>query len=277
VRNLVVLGVVFTPAAAALTADSIFNNLGNPYLYANNPPFVMLAAVLVVTLAALAALWSCRTAISPSQALMQALLFLTFIITPATAFHRLRDVPSHIAWRFGVALLVYTFLLVLAAAAPLLRRLPSTILVRRAAVVVVTMLTFVLLWQGAWITAREPQNAWILHDQFDHPVGVDGYYSAYDYARHNISNSVIHVENGLAYFLYGPGYSNTPTKLQYPLEMADQVPQPTPDYFVIFKPDWQALDGSGVFPPSLDSQEWQQAWGLVYNDGEGRVYQKIDP
>ena len=278
VRNLAVLGVVFTPAASALAADSVFNNLGNPYLVARNLPFMMLVGVLLVTLAAvgLQALRFLRV-ISPSLALMQALLFLTFIITPATAFHRVRDVPSHIAWRFGVALLAYTFLITVSAAAPLLRRLPRTRWARSTAVGAAALLTALMLVMGSWITARQPENAWILHDQFDHPVGVDGYYSAYDYARQNISSSVIHVENGLAYLLYGPGYTNTPTKLQYPLEMADRVPQPTPEYFVIFRPDWQALDGSGEFPTALDSTEWQEKWQLVYNDGEGRVYQIVQP
>jgi hypothetical protein len=278
VRNLAVLGVVFTPAASALAADSIFNNLGNPFLYARNLPFVMLVGVLLVTLAALG-LQATRLlpSLSPSLALMQALLFLNFIVTPATAFHRLRDVPSHIAWRFGVALLAYTFLVALTAVAPLLLRVPQTRFIRRTALGAAALLTAMMLVLGSWITTREPENTWILHDQFDKPVGVHGYYSAYDYAHQNIRRSVIHVENGLAYLLYGPGYTNTPTKLQYPLEMADRVPQPTPDYFVIFRPDWQAQDGSGNFPTALDSPEWQGKWLLVYNDGEGRVYQKITP
>jgi hypothetical protein len=278
IRNLIVLGVVFTPAAGALSADSIFNNLGNPYLYSLNFPFGLLLTTFGLVLAGAVGLLLTRS-LSPSIVAVQALLFLTFIITPATAFHRVRDVPSHIAWRFGVSLLAYSILIALLLLEIPLQRLFLAIKQRSrsltmTAFVCIWIVTAAIVWRGRWITVREPQNAWILQDQFSESVGIDGYWSAYDYVQQNIQDSVIHIENGLAYYLYGPGYTNTPTKLQYPLEMEDKVPQPVPEYFVTFRRAWESEKDEGEFPASLASSSWQDEWVLLYDDSEGRVYQK---
>lgn len=287
-RNLIVLGTVFTPAARHLQAESIASNLLNPFLYSFNFPFLLLLAVTAITLLSLLGLRWLKS-LSPGIAGVQALLFLTFLITPATAFHRLLDVPSHIAWRFGVALLAFSFLAGLLWIEPLLLRLygaaqaPPRL---KPAIAAVWLITLLLAWRGGWAAAHEPGNRWILRDQFSEPAGMDGYWSAYDYVQKNIRHAVIHIENGLAYYLYGPGYTNTPTKLQYPLEMEDKVVQPTPDYFVIFSTDWESQlkgaeegetppgPGGGQFPPSLDSEDWLVDWDLIYDDGQGRVYRK---
>jgi len=278
VRNIAVLGVIFTPAAAALQADSILSNLRNPNLYALNFQFLLLAGALL--LSAWAWLASSRIkSLAPSIAAALTLLLLSFASTPASAFQGDRSVPAHLAWRFGSALMAWCALvLLLTFDAPLaglfqwLERQGSRL--QLAAAGAVCAVCTLVLWRGWWITAYEPQNSWILRDQFDHPVGVDGYWSAYDYVQKNIRNSIIHIENGLAYYLYAPGYTNTPTKLQYPLEMADRVPQPMPGYFVIFRRDWITNDGSGEFPASLDGEAWKQKWTLIYADSEGRVYKR---
>ena len=121
-----------------------------------------------------------------------------------------------------------------------------------------------------------PQNTGILEDQFAQSVGVDGYYSAYDYVQRNIRNAVIQVENGLPIYLYGPGFTNTPTKLQYPVGAANLVEQSEPDYFVIFRTRWQE-DPNGVvgeFPDYLNVESWMEKWSLIYQDEQGRVYER---
>lgn len=278
IRNMIVLGVIFTPAASTLQKDSIAYNLGNPFLYHFNFQFIMLTGTLFVLLAAFIGLRRIKS-ISPSIVGILALLFVSFMITPASAFQRVRDVPAHIAWRFGIALMVYCSIVVLLMfEKPLLKIFEFLCkqrwVMRTSVLAALGVVTVVMLWRGWWMTAYEPQNGWILRDQFSEAVGVDGYWSAYDYVQKNIRGAVIHIENGLAYYLYGPGFTNTPTKLQYPLEMEDKVPQPVPDYFTIFRPDWEANDGSGEFPAVLNSEEWQQKWKLVYDDNEGRVYKK---
>jgi hypothetical protein len=278
IRNLVVLGVIFTPAASALQGDSIINNLMNPNLYSLNFQFVLLLAALLLCGWAWLAMGRINS-ISPSIAATLTLLFISFVVTPASAFQGDRSVPSHLAWRFGASLLAYcllmlllTFDIPLVSIFEFIKKQGCRLQIATAGIIWV--FCAFILWRGFWITSYEPQNGWILRDQFAQPVGVDGDWSAYDYVQKNIRHAVIHVENGLAYYLYGPGYTNIPTKLQYPLEMADKVPQPVPDYFVIFRRDWQAGNGSGQFPASLDSDSWKQKWELIYDDGEGRVYKK---
>ena len=280
VRNLAALGVIFTPAAAHLQAESIASNLGNPYLYTPNFQFLLLPGVLGLLLAAIISLRFTGN-LSPRIVGIFALLFIAFTITPASAFHRRLDVPSHIAWRFGVALLAYSALALLLIVDNPLQRFFLAIknragLLAKGTLAAVILLTAVMAWRGAWIVRYEPQNSWILVDQFSEPLGVDDYWSAYDFVQQEIRHSVIQVENGLLYYLYGPGYTNRPTRLQYPLEMADRVPQPVPQYYVIFRPDWQADDPqSGEFPDSLEQDGWKERWSLIYDDGEGRVYQAI--
>lgn len=277
IRNLAVIGTVLTPASAALNAGSIFNNLFNPYLYVVNYPLIMLILVLLATLAAWVGTRFIK-ALSPALLITQTGLIAAFIFTPVTAFHERLDIPGHIAWRFGVTLLSYTFLILIAALENPMQRVLAFIKRRGAGgywggAVLLILLSTTLLWQGSWLLEKQPGNEWVLRDQFSKPVGVDGYWSAYDYVQKNIRHSVIRIENGIAYYLYGPEFTNTPTKLQYPLEMENLVEQPVPDYFVVFSRTWQS-DEPGEFLPELNEPAWEAQWQMIYGDAEGRVYRK---
>ncbi len=104
-----------------------------------------------------------------------------------------------------------------------------------------------------------PEKAFVLHDQYDHSVGVNGYNSAYDYVQKNIHHSVVIVENGLPYYLYDAGLTNSVTRSR------------PADYEVFLQTAWL---GEGGYPDTLGQPEWAQKWQLVYEDPEGRVYQR---
>jgi len=273
IRNFVVLGRIYTPAANNLMAESIASNITNPNLYTANFPFILFILVIGISLLSLVLAWNTNY-FSKTIAGCSLLLLITFIFTPATAFHKYLDVPSHIAWRFGITLILYNLLITMLLVENWINKTLDWMAKRQGIpmkILLVWSFIALILLRGGWLLQKEPQNQIILRDEYTQPVGENGYYSAYDFIQQNIRNSVIHIENGVVYYAYGPGYTNTPTKLQYPLEMEDQVTQPVPDYFVIFKPD----DAGADFPPSLDSSAWLQAWELIYSDQEGRIYRKI--
>ena len=273
IRNLVILGRIYTPAANTLLAESIASNISNPNLYTLNFPFLIFLIAIGITLLSIVFVWK-TDYLSNTIAGCSLLLLITFVFTPATAFHKFLDVPAHIAWRFGITLLLYNFLIAILL---MEKWITNTLewMAKREWIFVKVILIWgfiaLVLARGGWLLQKEPQNQIILRDEYSQSVGENGYYSAYDFVQKNIRNSVIHIENGVLYYVYGPGYTNTPTKLQYPLEMENQVSQPIPDYFVIFKPD----DIGADFPQSLESNEWLNKWELIYSDREGRVYRKI--
>jgi len=119
---------------------------------------------------------------------------------------------------------------------------------------------------GAWITWSQrdlletyPEKVIVLHDEYDHPVGVDGYYSAYDYVQKNVHNSVVIIENGLPFYLYDAGLTNTVTRSR------------PADYILYLQTAWTGPRG---YPDMLAGGDWAKTWRLIYEDEEGRVYQR---
>lgn len=279
IRNLFIMGMVFSPGVRSYMNWSIGYNFGNPNLYAVTPTFLIL--LVVIGLLIVSVITSLRIG-KPvwSTTLTLAVLLLAFIYTPVSAFLGSVDEPAHIAWRFGSALLAFSVLVFIQFIEPWLLKLIVCIQKKREnqlfGSLIIAGLAIFTVWNAFWLMADSPQNAIILEDQFTHPVGVDGYYSAYDYVQRNIQDSVIQIENGLPIYLYGPDFSNTPTKLQYPVGAADLVEQPEPQYFVIFRTVWQENSDSleGKFPDYLDSESWDEKWSLIYRDDQGRVYQR---
>jgi hypothetical protein len=102
-------------------------------------------------------------------------------------------------------------------------------------------------------------NGIILQDQFIQSVGNNRYRSAYDYVQHNVRNSVIWVENGLPFYIYGPGFTNTISR------------KTNPDYLVVIHTNW--FGGGQVFVPSYMSKaDLLKNFKLVYQDDQGSVY-----
>lgn len=273
VRNLIVIRVVFPKAVWVYQTWSIAYNLTNSFFYRYVPKnlwFVVLALVLCLILA----FWRKNPTWKMAAALV--LVFITFTVTPESAFFARTDQPTMIAWRFGMVLLVYEFVLLLAAAEPLIRRAYAWVVGKAALQWIVTggviLASLGMIWQLRPLLDYRPKNAIVLRDQFREPVGVDGYYSAYDYVQKNIRNSVIQVDNGVLYYVYGPGFTNYPTKLQYPLGMEQMVKQLVPQYYLVFSRAW--ISEQQGFPAYVDSPGWDSKWALIYSDPEGRIYRR---
>jgi len=200
-----------------------------------------------------------------TQAWSFGLLFVAFIITPAGAFSGNTSVPAEIAWRFGVALLAFAYLILLALFDVPLRGVYA--LVMRYTSLQMLVALFVLgfsvglVLQNRYLLSANPQNTIVVHDQFRDPVGVDGYHSAYDYVQQNVHNAVVYVENGLPFYVYDKGFTNTVTRSK------------PAGYEVIFQTDWFNT-GISAYPDWVNDPQWQQNWTLVYEDSQGRVYQR---
>lgn len=274
VRNLLAMQAVFSEGVMELSKLSIVNNLGNPFFYNYLPKNLIYIVTMLVVVTLLAIF---RKRFSRGQAGVFWLMFVSFVVTPVTAFVNTTQVPTAIAWRFGFALLVFSFLLLLVLFEPLgvygwravEKRAPMLGTAIGGAALAIAL---ILASNDRAILSLNPYNQIVLTDQYRDPVGINGYHSAYDYVRQNIHNSVIQVENGLPFFLYGPGYTNSPTRLQYPLGRADRVKQLTPEYYVIFQTGW--FGGERGYPSFLGDSKWQDKWILIYEDTEGRVYQR---
>lgn len=91
------------------------------------------------------------------------------------------------------------------------------------------------------------------------PVGVKGYYSVYDYIQKNVRDSIVWVENGLEYYVYGQSYTNTVSR------------ENSPDYVVVIKTDWFGEGGLEI-PSYFDPDGWQNYYSVVYEDPQGTVF-----
>jgi hypothetical protein len=261
-RNYVAMRAFFSEGVMELQKWSIASNLANPFFYRYIPRnLIVLSGLLVV--AFLLSLIIKRPSRSLGATFL--LLFASFIVTPASAFLNDTQTPTQIAWRFAVALLAYCFLVLLNLLGPLLVRVYDWILGKwwawSPSAILVLLFTGWLVWDNQALLVPNPKNAIVLRDQFREPVGVDGYHSAYDYVQQNIRDSVIHVDNGLPFYLYDLQFTNSTTH------------QRQMDYYVVFKTTWFNGMEAG-YPEHIDTAEWEANWKLIYEDSQGRVYQR---
>jgi hypothetical protein len=259
IRNLVAQGMLFSAGTMHLSAWSIASNLTNPYFYENIPQHLYIVLAIIV----LAAIVSVFKRSLRFDVIIVLLLLITFALTPASAFFGSTQERAQIAWRFALALLAYILLLLMALFEPVI--LPVYRWIARTNFVAIPLALFVLAF-GSWcvwsqrdLLATYPKNEIVLHDQFRQSVGVDGYYSAYDYVQKNVRNSVVIIENGLPYYLYDPGFTNSVTRSR------------PADYIVYLQTPWI---NEGGYPETLDQPEWSKTWLLVYEDTQGRVYKR---
>jgi hypothetical protein len=275
-RNVAVMGVVFSEGLIPLQQHSIAFNLTNPLFYEHIPRNLFgLLAIVVVALGGSALFRFPSWQIS----CVMAVLFMSFILTPSTAFGAEEDVAAAIKWRLGMAALGYSFIVLLllfqrliGPALDLLRRRRALIWVSAAAIILATAF---VTYQSRGLLKLHTRNYRLVHDPYQEAVGAEGYHSVYDYIQRNIRNSVIHIERGLPYYAYGPGYTNLPTRMQHPLGRAWMVPQPEPDYFLIFETGWWGQRKG--YPDSLSESSFKQHWELIYADSKARLYRRINP
>lgn len=261
-RNLLALHTLFTSAVLKLGALSIASNLANPNLYKYIPVylyFFLAVAGLFLILALL------RKRISLPAAITLLVLLAGFAVTPASAFHGSTANHAEIAWRFAISFISYALILLLALVSPLLQKLIGWASRYRVALFILAIgalaLSGFFLWRMRQLVRYVPENAIILHDQFEQPVGTGGYYSAYDYARKNIRNSAIIVDNGLPFYAYDPGFSNTTACSGHA------------DYFIVFNTDQSSLE-PGEYPEYVSTASWKNDWDVVYEDSYSRVYRR---
>ena len=262
IRNLVGQGALFTKASIKLTAWSIASNLTNPALYKYIPVYLYFFLALTALIVLLAIL---RRRVTIPAALTLVVLLIGFAVTPASAFHGNNQERAEIAWRFAVAFISYALVLLLVVLTPLVKKLIDLVSRYRLALLALALGALVLsgffVWRMRQLVRYVPENAIILQDQFEQPVGSDGYYSAYDYARKNIHNSAVIVDNGLPFYAYDVMYTNTTACAGHA------------DYFIVFNTDWERGD-PGDYPDYIQTDEWANDWDIVYQDSYSRVFRR---
>ena len=259
IRNWVVQKALFSAETLQLSDWSILSNLTNPFLYHYLPrnliyilSILLIGGVISIFVKRIRFEW------------LTAMIFLiSFAMTPATAFFGSTAEPAQIAWRFAMPLLVYTLLLLLLLVEPLLIRIYRWInaksLFSIPASIILIALAIIAIRADRGLFDTNPQNRYILSDQYHESVGINGYHSAYDYVQQNISNSVINIENGFPYYLYDKHFTNSVSRSK------------PADYFVFLQTPWI---NDGGYPEKLDEKTWKSQWNLIYEDAEGRVYQR---
>ena len=265
-RNLIATKAIFSSDFARLQSRSIASNLTNPYFY-NHIEVAVFILISIMVIAIAMILW--RTRMSWTLVATYLILIISFSIGGPTAFVGSTQEPSLISWRFGVNLLAYAFLLLLVFFDPIMNWIYQWILshlfLKITCIALVITICGVITWQEHSVLRYNPQGIRTLQDQFYENVGAQGYYSAYDYVRKNIRNSIIFVENGLPYYVYGPEFTNSVSR------------QESADYLVVFQTDWSSSDYSVLgYSDLYETQDWNSNWTLIYQDSQGRVYQRSE-
>jgi hypothetical protein len=257
-RNLIGTGQLVSAASLEIQKWSILNNITNPFLYRYlDQNFKALLAVLVISILYTFFFKKYHWTIP----LTFFVAIFSFALTPASAFFGSNQQPAQIAWRFGAYALAFELAVLLAMVAPLTdwffskKFIPLEILLA----VAILLLTGWSSYQNRGFLNLSAANTIVLRDLYPSSVGVDGYYSAYDYVQKNVQNSVVWVENGYPYYVFGSNLTNTVTRSR------------PADYWVFFK---TALINSGGYPEKLASEDWMANWQLVYQDRQGRVYHR---
>ena len=265
-RNFISVKSVFSSDYTSLLSKSIASNLANPYFY-NHIEVAVYILLAIMMVALLLLFW--RKRMSWTLPTIYLILMISFSIGGPTAFEGSIQVPSQISWRFGVNLLAYAFLLLLVFFDPLIdwtyKWICSHFILQSAGVVLAIAVCSMAIWQQIGNLKYNPNGDHTLRDQFRREVGTRGFFSAYDYVRENIRGSVIHVENGLPYYAYGPGFTNSVSR------------QKPADYVVVFQTDWGSSDYDVLgYPDLYETQDWKSDWNVIYQDSQGRVYQRAN-
>lgn len=258
IRNLIMTGRLVSENALGIQQWSILNNLTNRFFY-NYLDIYFKYFLVVVLLTIVFTIFSKRFHWTTLATLL--VCSISFIATPASGFFGSNQTPTQIAWRFGAYLVAFEVAIVLLMVDPLIKWFfaksikPLEFLI---AAVMIGISGWNMYLNYPRVIPHE-ENAIVLRDLYRTPVGVDGYFSAYDFVQKNIRDSVVWVENGYPFYVFGPDLTNTVTRSR------------PADYIVYFQ---TPLIDEGGYPEALASAEWNSEWHLIYEDSEGRVYQR---
>ncbi len=259
VRNILVQGAMFSPEVLILSEWSIASNLLNPNFYQFIPQHFYFALGLLL----LAALFAIRGVTCWLDVLFGLAFLLTFILSPASGFFGSTMERTQIAWRFSVAFLILQYILLMEILDHFAARPLEKILSKKGIRWILPALAILFCVWGVWsqrsLLFTDAKRTVLLRDQFDHPVGTNGYYSAYDFIQKNVRNATVIVENGLPFFLYDPGFTISVTRSK-PADYIVFIKFPNKDF--------------NAFASQIGTARWDKEWLLVYEDSQGRVYQR---
>jgi len=266
-RNFYLLGWLMPGHIMMLKEWSIWWQRGNPKLYEWNYAAQVFVVFALLTWAGFVySLASRRTSKAP--ALVSLGLLLLFIITPASAWgiNGPQEWQARIMLRYATAWLAHV--LIVTAMLFDKMRFPWAPLARRRGWSVAALLCAVAPW-FMLANSKLPQyqidlrNGLLLADWFQNPVGTGGYRSAYDYVREHVRDSRICFTGQLAYYCYGPGFTN---RLVTDPQEADYA------VAVVIEPGGPRF---GMLTPYADTPENAGRWRLVYRDDHGQVFKRL--
>jgi hypothetical protein len=273
IRNIGIMGRLFSPEVSSFFGGSILANLGDMRLYTSGADSTALI-VLTLWLVILVALVFISRRFTPALPLLLLILWGLFVITPLGAFHTTEKTMLHIEWRYTT----HTFLLMAVVCIVLLENIFTRLLRRAeayprlmAAGVALGCLGVLLVLNPVRLMSINPDHTLRWQDPYAGAVGTQGYRSGYDYVKREIRDSTIIYNGGLAFYLYDADFTNTIRSTeQFPLGMPDLLPRRMPDYFVYFNPRNELF---GSLQPRFQRYE-DVAFELVYEDEYAEVYRR---
>lgn len=272
-RNLVLMGRIAGPETSSFFGGSLLANLGHPLLWTSGSETFWLVVLSLILIGS--SLWALRSDRIPR--IWGALLllgWLGFLATPLSAFLTPEKVLLNVQWRFVPHLLLLAALIVIASFAPLMMRAYQRVQRIMGGALLWAPLLVAALIPVAWLLRSpdwletSPANATIYRLPSYEGAGADGYASAYAYVQREIRDSVIFYFLAESFYLYGPGFSNTPTPgAVHPIGMPEVAEHPEPDYLWIGSKDVEYL-------AMIPHEDLATDWHVVYEDERVRIYQR---
>lgn len=274
IRNYVMMGMFFSPEIASFFQGSVFANLLESDLYTSGSESLIFPGFTGVTLVMMGlTIRRGRGRI----ALLLAIMWFSFIVTPLSAFHTMEKHTLHIEWRYAFHAFLFIPLLVLAVFEgwiqqlyliivqhPVMRRTAAFLLVAGSVVLIAVIGVDDLF-------GLKSERVRQLYEPYRMSVGVNGYESVFDYVRQEISNATIQYTRTRAFYLYDPDYTSEIREVvPLPLGLPELAQDFDPDYFVIRTRD--TLEDLFI---GVRAHYQLDDWQLIYEDERNRLYERV--
>jgi len=277
IRNYIMMQELFSPEISSFFIGSIANNLTNPDLYQSGQESIDLIVFVIIQVFFMGWILFSKT-LSKWHSLILFVMFVTFAITPLSAFHTPERHTLNLEWRYTLHTFYYNIVLLVVLLSPVILHIISKTqsikvpnLVWRVCPllpVLGSIFAFgVLSAQNFW--AVDIERDWVFSETQAYTIGDDIYVSIYEYTRENIQDSVIVYSVGEHLFLYDDDLTNQISAgNRYPLGLAEVVDDPIPDYMVHASLEADPFD----FLPEYDVYDWE----IIYEDATGQIFKRID-